>query len=546
MAIVDELHSTTISKLIIRAPSHVQNRVRRELQQADWPDGSSEQIVFVRRLSATATSSHIGRHLVEKARRQIFHPDAGENVVRFANRLEMLATLLSDIAGGTAVGRWYWRRWSQLFAKTISKALYSVLADNLTSINALTEILARRRQLTTVWQSLAEEEAEQLIQEIIWQNGYASSQTISTATTDTPEVTTIQPVIPQRLFRRWHDVPAAEPASHRLRLAALLIAQEHAPIALFQKAESIISAIAIALKERLKHEQPLPPASATWLGESSSTPEAMARPTIPSEEQTPPSPHELPESEKAQQVDAEPAPDAQGLLRREDARGNKAATRSNNEHTGPGAAKKTADRLQPLPERVIAGEAEAAHDPPHPFKQVKVDQSAPRQEPDTGKLPEFYTEQGGVLYLLNFLNRSDLQAIVNDHRQQLQSGWIWLYRVAELLDFNVMDPMAAFLAEQIGLDSCDELVSLPPLPERERIETLAEQWYGRTEVWNPDLLWLPARIVHNVSHLDMYCDLMHVRLELRLAGLDINPGWLPWLGRVVQFHFDYRGGASRE
>jgi hypothetical protein len=29
-----------------------------------------------------------------------------------------------------------------------------------------------------------------------------------------------------------------------------------------------------------------------------------------------------------------------------------------------------------------------------------------------------------------------------------------------------------------------------------------------------------------------------IRLPVRLAGLDINPGWLPWLGRVVSFHYD--------
>jgi hypothetical protein len=28
-----------------------------------------------------------------------------------------------------------------------------------------------------------------------------------------------------------------------------------------------------------------------------------------------------------------------------------------------------------------------------------------------------------------------------------------------------------------------------------------------------------------------------VRLPVRLAGLDINPGWVPWLGRVVTFHY---------
>jgi hypothetical protein len=25
---------------------------------------------------------------------------------------------------------------------------------------------------------------------------------------------------------------------------------------------------------------------------------------------------------------------------------------------------------------------------------------------------------------------------------------------------------------------------------------------------------------------------------VRRAGLDVDPGWLPWFGRVVNFHFD--------
>jgi hypothetical protein len=28
-----------------------------------------------------------------------------------------------------------------------------------------------------------------------------------------------------------------------------------------------------------------------------------------------------------------------------------------------------------------------------------------------------------------------------------------------------------------------------------------------------------------------------VNIDIRLAGLDLNPGWLPWLGKIVQFHF---------
>jgi hypothetical protein len=30
----------------------------------------------------------------------------------------------------------------------------------------------------------------------------------------------------------------------------------------------------------------------------------------------------------------------------------------------------------------------------------------------------------------------------------------------------------------------------------------------------------------------------NVSIAIRRTGLDINPGWVPELGRIVQFHFD--------
>jgi len=61
-------------------------------------------------------------------------------------------------------------------------------------------------------------------------------------------------------------------------------------------------------------------------------------------------------------------------------------------------------------------------------------------------------------------------------------------------------------------------------------------------------LQVPARVVTTASHWDIYFPLAHVRLDLRLAGWDINPGWLPWLGRVVTFHYvesmDHGGEAQ--
>jgi hypothetical protein len=93
------------------------------------------------------------------------------------------------------------------------------------------------------------------------------------------------------------------------------------------------------------------------------------------------------------------------------------------------------------------------------------------------------------------------------------------------------EPMALFLAEA-DLDT----TTAPAL----LAETMAaiEALYHQ-----PDGLWpLPleqrARLWATETHLDLDLETTSVDLALRLSGLDLDPGWVPWLGRVVRFHYD--------
>lgn len=70
-----------------------------------------------------------------------------------------------------------------------------------------------------------------------------------------------------------------------------------------------------------------------------------------------------------------------------------------------------------------------------------------------------------------------------------------------------------YLKHQLSLDSVDE-------------QTLIET-----------LFQFPSRVYVTSSHIDVVADLKHTRLDVRCSGLDQNPGWLPMLGRVIQFHF---------
>lgn len=49
---------------------------------------------------------------------------------------------------------------------------------------------------------------------------------------------------------------------------------------------------------------------------------------------------------------------------------------------------------------------------------------------------------------------------------------------------------------------------------------------------------VPASVVATASHVDVAYSLATYPVEIRMAGLDRNPGWIPAAGRFVTFHFE--------
>jgi len=51
------------------------------------------------------------------------------------------------------------------------------------------------------------------------------------------------------------------------------------------------------------------------------------------------------------------------------------------------------------------------------------------------------------------------------------------------------------------------------------------------------LVLRPGRVAATRSHLDVLFDHAQAEVGIRAAGLDIDPGWVPWLGRVIRYHY---------
>ena len=68
--------------------------------------------------------------------------------------------------------------------------------------------------------------------------------------------------------------------------------------------------------------------------------------------------------------------------------------------------------------------------------------------------------------------------------------------------------------------------------------TACRRWlrhYARIGV--ASLVARPARLSLTPTHADVFFALSDVNLAVRRSGLDLDPGWVPWFGRVVSFHY---------
>jgi hypothetical protein len=167
------------------------------------------------------------------------------------------------------------------------------------------------------------------------------------------------------------------------------------------------------------------------------------------------------------------------------------------------------------------------------------DEGASPKNPDEHRL---VTARGGLFYLLNLLNLPAAQELLADQPLHgLAAGWIWLYQLGRALGCEPDEPLASFLAAEAGLTDRFALEDLAPAPDLPMLLRLGTARYGEA-VFNGELCDLPALVATTLSHLDLHFRMEDVRVRVRRVALDVNPGWLPWLGRVVTFH--YRGAPE--
>ena len=206
----------------------------------------------------------------------------------------------------------------------------------------------------------------------------------------------------------------------------------------------------------------------------------------------------------------------------------------------PPAPREMPSASTPTPPDVFTQESGASAPPPVPASTApgplprRMPSSTPAIDADPDWLP---TACGGLLFLLPVLKRAGL--VRGDSPDDDRDAALRVLRSALRRVRGLPDDAAWMLVE--------ELATLAPSDEREaqararRDLAMARRWLHRhARLGLVTLVRRPARIASTATHIDVRFPLAGADVRVRRAGLDLDPGWLPWFGRVIAFQFSGR------
>lgn len=514
--------------------------LRTALEHADWPSTPPGEMLFLRRISGSGAARASAAHAAAQARFlagsavdgwSAAAPDA--LAVHFRSHASLLACLIRDLLCGNARRNWYWRRWHGVLRRPADEALVTLLLEEPLSLPAVVAQLRATAAWKPFWQSLEGESGERLLAATARATGWSATVQAARACL-AAHAAVAEAYIPADAAPQFElTFLSAARDDPRPLLAALLTLWQHAPASLgqasgvrqLQRLSRTISGEPPATAEqRDKRRMAMPDPGFIFPDSTTHHPGYGAAAA----------PHPAHAARSAGMAD-EPgkAPGAVMPVRRETTLrpamiswpdGNTAAAMP--ENISPVQEKGAHADAMP---RLETGARESAA----PWQ---TEQSGAAEPLPSGELHrhDFITRQGGLFYLLNFLNLPVVRTQMPTHLPG--AGWRCFYHLATALGCPPEGELLAFLAGECGLDNVAALTRQPPPMQMDQLLRLGENRYG-AEVWQAATWQLPARLIASASHVDLHFRLNDARLPVRRAGLDINPGWLPWLGRVVTFHY---------
>lgn len=179
-----------------------------------------------------------------------------------------------------------------------------------------------------------------------------------------------------------------------------------------------------------------------------------------------------------------------------------------------------------------------------------------------------FTACAGLIYLLPVMERLGMGSWLRDHPEQIESEFPvrLMLGIGKRAGLDPRDPLHMELATIAARAAVVEGTGRTPTPDwPDPVRVLLAQRPPSSVPGLPEDVWVMAirrwcrrharmglvsvvrrhgKFLASRTHLDVFFDLSQIDLRIRRSGLDIDPGWISWLGRVVGFH--YLGPDSNE
>ena len=505
-------------------------------------------------------------------------PPAGCQAVLFRDEAELLACLALDASLGRASERWWWRAYLRRWGRLTPDVIAWLLVESPRSVPAALRLLAERDAVQHVLLRLTPSEVQQVMQAICAAfDAPHLAQALVTGgrhpLRTAPVLTDGQPGEPEHVPPPWQ--PFVPPQTRWSRMTP-------------SSASLLGISMALAQAPAMARSVAFAQAVERWLSQQSAPPPVADQPETRGVAETLGAPSDAPPaSADTSPVAATPDTPPESSESLAGASGSKLPTFRNAGNFDLGKATALPQTAQDEPQIIGRGPSEP--------KIAERDQDvANAPVASTVMLDGIDTELGGVLFLLNVMQRLDLPACFEPDWRLASRVGPWgvlellgrgLLASSELstflkVDNSSADPLWAALAAIDGREPGELPGAALIVPERVHVPEGWLAWLDG-EIASPGLAmtdgllaglghgarcWLAGvvpllrrmleralggeadavaalllrrgRLHVTSSHVDLVLPLDSVSLAVRRAGLDFDPGWLPDFGRVVRFHYE--------
>ena len=176
-----------------------------------------------------------------------------------------------------------------------------------------------------------------------------------------------------------------------------------------------------------------------------------------------------------------------------------------------------------------------------------ADEPATFEEPSVQGAAPVYTPHAGFWFLISLLLRAGFGRAVQDHPEWVdaQVPRRLLRSLAERLRVSPEDPVWRWLLGNVESALGADAHGPDAIAAGDR-DAVAGQWRQTRRRWCRiqarlglvNLVRRPGWVSVSKTHVEVWMPLSDIDLRIRRAGLDIDPGWVPWLGQVIRFHYD--------